>query len=356
MFKTLERRLTKTVVTLTKQRRVLRECELRADSLARQFISTHHSAAASDGLFRELLTMIGPDAVSETLVRQAAAARVPLSGLASFRRSLSMRSRGRSLTGLSQEWALNNKRVAYRFAAASDVPFPQTFQAGCTLETLSKTTFRRVAVKPERGAGANGVYLVMDPTSIYDVARKEWLSSWDAMISAMKTRLDAGRLTCDSWLVEELILENSQEGTPGRDLKFYCFYGEVGLVLEVRRYNGLKYCEWDGQGQQVFSGKYDRCRFDGEGATPEQLALAANLSAAVPAPFLRLDFLRSDSAPTGMVFGEVTPRPGNFQAFNDELDRILGERFLAAEGRLLNDLVKRKKTFPHYERAVAPTA
>ncbi|MCC5809420.1 MAG: hypothetical protein JJU06_03520 [Ectothiorhodospiraceae bacterium] len=326
--------------------------ESEAVVVARKFLAQRAGEAVHHAPFRELMALLGPDAVTEQLVRKASGAQLPLAGLASFRRSLSMRSRGRSLTGLSQEWPLNNKVKAYRFAELCGVPFPRTLQAGSSVDALAHDAMTPVVIKPEQGAGANGVYLVFDQHRIRDVARRQWLESWSEMIAAMRARLESGRLRKDSWIVEQLVLEDTSSGVPGRDLKFYCFYGEVGLVLEVKRDDGLQYCEWDGQGREVFSGKYDHVRFSGEGVTPEQLALASRMSAEIPAPFLRLDFLRSELAPAGMVFGEVTPRPGNYHAFNDEVDRVLGELYLAAEARLLHDLVARKKVFTVYDQAL----
>jgi hypothetical protein len=44
-----------------------------------------------------------------------------------------------------------------------------------------------------------------------------------------------------------------------------------------------------------------------------------------------------------LVFGEFTPRPGQFHRFNAEWDRRMGVAWQRAEGRLREDLVEGKR-------------
>ena len=196
--------------------------------------------------------------------------------------------------------------------------------------------------------------MVFAENRIFDLRKRKWLNSWCRMIAAMRDRLNEGVIGKDHWSVEELILEDVKEERAGRDLKFYCFYGRVELVIEIRRLdNRVVYCEWDGEGNRVFSGKYDHRRFEGVGVNREQLELAKSMSAKVPAPFMRIDFIKSEDAPVGMTFGEFTPRPGDFHKFSDETDRRLGDAFLDADARLLNDLVRHGKGFPEFRDVLA---
>ena len=134
---------------------------------------------------------------------------------------------------------------------------------------------------------------------------------------------------------------------PAPDLKFYCFYGRVGVVLEVERYPKSQYCWWSWEGARTETGKYSESLFDGAGFTQEHRALAERISAAMPLPFMRIDFLKAENR---LLFGELTPRPGNFHAFNDETDRQLGDLYLEAEGRLMDDLLN-GKGFPEFRAA-----
>lgn len=345
----MEKKLEKIVLALRQKRREFNELTSEAETLARRFIAEQGRAAGDSESFCELLRLIDADTVSEPLLRKAAAVRIPIPGIASFRRSMSMRSRARSLTGLGAEWRVNNKQVGQRLARECHIPTPQIYRTGCTVASIADQPLESVVVKPEAGAGASGVYLVFSPDRIRDVAGRRWLGSWSAMAIAMKSRIASGSVRRDQWQLEELVLEDRDGGVPGRDLKFYCFYGVVGLVLEVRRNHRVEYCEWDRNRVEILSGKYDNARFPGDGATSSQIKMAERLSAAVPAPFLRLDFLRHHAVKAGMVFGEFTPRPGRFHGFNDESDEKLGELFLAAEARLLDDLIQRKRNFPEFD-------
>src|SRR5699024_12747322 len=66
-------------------------------------------------------------------------------------------------------------------------------------------------------------------------------------------------------------------------------------------------CWWTACGERIRTGKYGDDLFVGEGVTGEEGEMAAALSAKIPAPFIRIDFLRSDN---GLVFGEFTSKPG----------------------------------------------
>ena len=123
---------------------------------------------------------------------------------------------------------------------------------------------------------------------------------------------------------------------PPIDLKFYCFFGEVGFVLEVERANETRYCEWLPDGRLAETGRYEGRSFVGSGFTNEQLEIAKRVSQAIPTPFMRIDFIKSKNA---FSFGEFTPRPGQFSSFNKEFDRYLGECYLSAEGKVLKSLM-----------------
>lgn len=42
------------------------------------------------------------------------------------------------------------------------------------------------------------------------------------------------------------------------------------------------------------------------------------------------------------MFGEFTPKPGNYDEFDKNTDQILGDYFLRAESQLTNDLLAGK--------------
>src|SRR5699024_6795768 len=147
---------------------------------------------------------------------------------------------------------------------------------------------------------------------------------------------------------ESIVYENSMDRMTGRDLKFYCFYGKVGLILEIIRYPEIRHCWWTRDFKRVTTGKYDESLFSGDAVSPEELQMIEQLSEEIPAPFVRIDFLQSEN---GLVFGEFTPKPGNYDDFDLKTDQLLGDYYIEAEARLIKDLLK-GKTFPEYEQFV----
>lgn len=270
--------------------------------------------------------------IPEFVVRSALTEEDPISlkQAASFRASLTMRMRKKQLANLP-EWQLDDKLLAYRFIDSLDVKRPWVSEEIYTVKNLLKK--EKTVVKPLDGAGSRGVYLIHNFHDIVDIKRQKQLSSWDELLKSMNEDLQAGSVEQDKWIIEELILEEEQ--LPASDIKFYCFYGKVGLILEINRYPDLMYAWWTRDGERLRTGKYDGDLFRGEGVTKEEIDLAETISKEIPAPFIRIDFLRSKN---GLVFGEFTPKPGNYDEFLDETDQYLGDLFLEAETRLEEDL------------------
>ena len=302
---------------------------------------------------KNLLADTESAAATESLVRRAHGGALPLQAMASFRECLAVRARRNQLAGSAPEWLLNSKARGYKFVATLGVSYPEIVQENVRVSAIEQRT--GVAVKPTSAAGSRGVYLVLGDGRVFEPRCGEWLSDWSAMLASMDDVMSGPRPVRDRWAVEALVTEDAAGTRPGRDLKFYCFYGRVGLVLEIDRWAGDSYCEWDRDGNAVFSGKYDGKRFDGEGVTPSQIELAERIGAEIPAPFIRIDFLRSATAAEGMMFCEFTPRPGNFHRFGADVDRQLGEAFLDADARLARDLLAGKR-FPKLFRRAARRA
>lgn len=263
---------------------------------------------------------------------------IPLKAATSFRASLNMRMRQKQLVDSLPEWLLDDKRTAYEFLEVLGVRIPWTSSETYRAEELPRK--KMSVIKPTDGAGSRGVYLIYESDDIIDVKQSKQINSWDTLLNRMKKDILMGWVRQNDWFIEELILENEKEKKPGRDIKFYCFYGKVGLILEITRFPERKHCWWTADGKRIRTGKYEEELYKGDGVTQEELELASSISLKIPAPFVRIDFLRSEN---GLVFGEFTPKPGNYDEFNDEIDQLLGDFFVDAQGRLLNDLLNEKK-------------
>lgn len=293
-------------------------------------------------IYSMLLPGLKIEDIPEFMMREALTDNLELKQAASFRASLNMRIRQYQLTGSLPEYVLDDKQTAYKFMDKLNIRRAWTYDRTYKADELSLEP--STVVKPRDGAGARGVYLIHDYNDIIDLKRARVLDSKEALTDSMKEDLERGWVEEDDWMKEELILEDKEEKIPGSDIKFYCFYGKVGLVLEIKRYPELKYCWWTADGERIQTGKYENDPFKGAGVTQEEIEMASRISKEIPAPFIRIDFLRSED---GLVFGEFTPKPGNYDDFDVETDRWMGDYLLEAEGRLTNDLIN-QETFDTY--------
>lgn len=144
-------------------------------------------------------------------------------------------------------------------------------------------------------------------------------------------------------LIEELV---SLEAGPAKDWKFYTFYGEVSLVIEIDRSLGSpKYCFYDSLGEVTDAGIYpSEDLFVGSGVSKNAFELASKVSLTIPSPFIRVDFLSSGEEFLG---GEITSNPGYFHMYSQAWDRYMGISFLRARARLFRDVLD-GKNFDEY--------
>lgn len=282
-------------------------------------------------IYSKMLEGMKVEDIPEFMMREALLEEpLQLKQAASFRASLNMRIRRSQLGFMPPEYMLDDKQRGYAFADKLKVRRPWVSENTYTVDALPFEP--GTVVKPVDGAGARGVYLIHDTNDIMDIKQGRGIKTSDDLIESMKNDLISGRVEKDDWMMEELILD---DGSQARDVKFYCFYGKVGVILEIERYPELKYCWWTAENERIVTGKYDNSPFKGKGVDSKEVAMAEMISAQVPAPFIRIDFLRSDE---GLILGEFTPKPGNYDEFDAETDQYLGDLFLEAEGRLMQDL------------------
>lgn len=296
-------------------------------------------AADKKLLYEKILAGLTIEEIPEFVIREGLVEDpVPLHQAASFRGSLSMRMRKNQMQPNLPEWPLDNKHHAYTFVRSLDVKTPEADEVIYTLDTIPIR--EGIVLKPADGAGARGVYLIHSTEDIFDVKHSTSLSSWNELIEHMQRDIQTGAVEEDAWIIEQLIYENHLEKTPGRDIKFYCFYGKVGVILEIVRDPEVRQCWWTISGDRIETGKYEESLFHGLGVTEEEIQLAEELSSEIPVPFLRIDFLRGEN---GLVFGEFTPKPGNYDEFDERTDQLMGDYFLDAEARLVEDLLQGKE-------------
>lgn len=284
--------------------------------------------------------------ISHASIRKFERRKIKVEKAVSFREIMIEKSVTRRLGCPEYAWKLDRKTQAYKFADHIGLRRPKNELKTYKLAEIEMPQ-SPVVIKPVHATGSMGVYLVYDKNNIFSARERIRLNSWSELKEDASKKLEASRmgrnflLRKDEWIIEELILNPKEDYLPPNDLKFYTFYGEVLIVLEINRAHSGKYRFWDANMEIAKTGKYENeSDFDGEGFTREDLEIVVNASLQIPTPFIRLDMLKGHE---GLVFGEATPRPGRFHLFSDEYDRRLGEAYRKAEARILKDLLNGKK-------------
>lgn len=297
------------------------------------------SPGALRRLSATLLDTVSPQHISHNVLRRIERNRLSVRRSISFKAKVHEMSEARNLGVLRPTWKLDAKNAAYSFVDAVGARRPKSDAKTYAFADLP-IEFPSV-IKATRSTGSRGCYLLMSPEKILHVRDNAQFSSIDEFKKhASKLMTTNTRPLPDKWMHEELILEDQAKGTPARNLKFYAFYGEIMLMQESRRDEGLEVTFWDAERHPTITGRYEDLNFNGVGFTPEDAEVVAKLSRAIPYPFVRIDMLNGQQE---RVLGEFTPRPGNFDQFNDEWDRKLGEAWVRAESRLMEDLLRGKQ-------------
>lgn len=213
------------------------------------------------------------------------------------------------------EWYLNNKSAGSCFALNKGLKLPRILQDNARVDGID--FIPGTVIKRLSGSGGAGVYLYLSDGQIINMKTRKEMGSLEKLVADMSSYVRS--VDDDLWRVEELV--SGPSGELAHDLKFYCFYGVVGLVLEVRRLPDLAYCWWTAAGSVTTVGKYEKRAFQGQGPSARDIVTASQISSLIPAPFVRIDFLAGADA---LYFGEFTPRPGDFHRFNARTDRKLG--------------------------------
>ncbi len=296
---------------------------------------------------QRLLDHVDPIAVPHPQLRIVERHKLSVHRAISFHAIMLQRSEAMKHLGIrDRAWLLDDKAVGHKFCDALGVRRPR-----------GDLVPRRIAevvpeppcvVKPVRATGATGVFVVYQPDRILELRTNKLFRSWEEVLERARALLDNPLYPRkDSWLVEELILDGRDLA---RDLKFFCAYGEVVGALEIVRLPQPRWCWWTPDGKIAETGKPTLLpKREAVGISREQFAKAAAISAEIPAPFMRIDCLRQGRK--DFVVCEFTPRPGQFEEFNHTYDRLLGEAYLRAERRLLDDLFAGRR-FTAWEKAV----
>ena len=292
---------------------------------------------------KELSKVVKKEYLSHKFVKRFERKKLYINNAISFKEIMAEKSVMRRLGHKENAWKLDKKNKAYPFMESIGLRVPKSDPNIYKLSDLKEPS-KPAVIKPTRSTGSAGVYLIFNKNTILSARSGKYFHSWDELQKDAFKRLKSwdkaksGAVLKDEWMIEELILREKDSILPPSDLKFYCFYGEVFLVLESYRLH-KKFCFWDAEMNLIdpyIGGEF----FEGSGFTADHVKLVEEASSRIPTPFIRLDMLNGYD---GIVFGEATPRPGQYHLFNHEYDRQLGEAYRMAEARLTRDLLNGKK-------------
>lgn len=233
------------------------------------------------------------------------------------------------LDGWNEVLKYNSKLAGRVLAESLGVPTHRLFQVGKMADLVPPD--EPFVLKPNSGSSSIGVFpLIPRDDGTYVDAWNGKRGRWGYW---MKRAYEAKRPNIaplwdqpsHPWLIEEY--------RPAIEYKVYAFHGEVGFVMQYRRVRRGRYVikywspDWEHIGDISQKWPYDSTL-----PPPENgdviLENAAKVSAALPAPFARVDMYE------GGIFGEITPRPGGKTRYVDEWDQRLGEMWVRAEQRL----------------------
>lgn len=237
-------------------------------------------------------------------------------------------------------FVLDNKLIGYEFAKLCNLNTPKIIQMGRPLDEINFVA--GTVIKPLYENSSKGVFIAYSDDNIVYLNKGERFFSNEEAKEYARKLLQDNVVRKNRWAVEELLIDTD---SIARDLKFYCFYGKTGLILESGREDGIKRCWFDSDLNYVNTGKYSNILYK---APREHLLelkkLAENLSTEIPSAFVRIDFLICNGV---FYVGEFTPIPGNHNGFNEEWDQELGSLYIDATIQLSCD-IGNGKVFENY--------
>lgn len=264
----------------------------------------------------------------------------PIPGADSLWRSLITRRRKRQLDFLPEKRLGLKKDVDQDFVRSLGFPTVTTLSHGKWSQI--STPNHPAVLKPTESLESKGAYYLFG-NRFFSIAESRWIENWSGLEESAQTQASEA-FTSGTWEVQALVTRQEE---PAPDLKFYCFYGEIGTVLEVHRFPKQQYMFFD---RELRPTPFTNDRLPRAASLKssvihnghlreDHLQRVRDLSRSIPAPFMRIDMLFSDDGP---VFCEFCGAPGNIHTIFEEDDRRLGEMYARAENRLINDLLRGK--------------
>lgn len=250
---------------------------------------------------------------------------------------------------------VNDKDAGYAFARSHGIAAPRqlaTFERPGLIDWSELPD--NFVIKTLRGTSSRGVLVLERVTGGYidHMAGDHAVMSQADVIGYLDARVLTDQVS------PELVIEEALPSPYGDgrkivpDAKLYCFYGTVGMVMMAarssRRAADVSFRYFDAAGTDLGDARTGP-RHDPSIPGPMHMAAlvdaGALLSAALPEPFVRLDFYEQ---PDGIVFGETTLGPGGKQLMRSDVDQLLGAMWEDAEARLRAEAYTAKMRGPRF--------
>lgn len=294
-----------------------------------------HDIGTRRDAIQEIVDTVGPLDIPSKAQRRMGRYGITIGNALSFRAKTAETSEANRLGLPDAAWKLTDRSVAVQFAAHFGLT---SAESDGKLRRFSdiKEAYPTV-IKSTRSGGSRGCYLAFDRGRIIHTQDRTDLSSWDEMVAHANQLMDPDSpisTVHDEWIVETLVLD---DGQPAHEVKFFAFYGDVPLALEVKRDDELVYRFFDPNDNAHIAGTED---FAANGVSGEELDLIKRISLNIPGPFVRINTLRGSD---GLILNEFSPRLVGYGEIDDVWDRVLGEAWIRAEHRLRDDLLAAKK-------------
>lgn len=245
---------------------------------------------------------------------------------------------------------VSDKRFSKALASSLGVRVPTELKAWPDLDSIDLGPLPdEFVLKSIGGASSRGVFPLRRDAGAYRLISTGDTITLDEIRAEIRAHMerDATRPSYDRirppFYAEEFVQDLSDTTEIPVDVKVYTFYGQVGQVLlrRVSRHGdrsgiGYRYLGPDGRdlgdvsrGRATDPAVPVPDRFDEIIAAAERISLATGLA------FVRVDLYQTRN---GVVFGELTPCPGEPQHYTDEHDLHLGRLWQEAQLRLDEDV------------------
>lgn len=252
-----------------------------------------------------------------------------------------LRAREKEIGAPSRSVIAGGKFHVYDLARSHGITVPEQFGRWESIEDIPWSELPdQVVVKAAHASTSRGVVPLLRVDGGWRRATHDTIETDEQLSADLGALVGAGQIRGP--FSAEAFLDSDGAGTPPIDVKCFAFYGEVPIILLRRSRDfgnpaATRHRIIDVHGNDLidrFHGKATQRDIPVPGALDDIVDTARRFSLALRTPFSRIDLYDVGGQ---IVFGEVTPRPGNAW-FGAELDVQLGDAWERAQARLWRDV------------------